>query len=274
VAGRAFSEDFGRDRLVLDPATGGATQGNFVLNERAARELGWTAEEAVGKQLEVPRIPGLRGEVVGVVADVLESIRTPPGSTVYMVPSAAMGPFGPLLTQASLRVSGRDLAATLDHIDAKWDEIVGTEPVSRRFLDEDFQALYESEERQASMLTVFSLLAVFIAGLGLFGLASFSTERRTKEISVRKALGGSVLDVVTLFTAEFTKLVLIASVLAWPVAYFFLRRWLESFAYRVDMSVLVFAGATLAALAIAWLTVGGVAARAASAKPIKALRYE
>jgi putative ABC transport system permease protein len=146
--------------------------------------------------------------------------------------------------------------------------------VSRRFLDEDFQALYESEERQASMLTVFSLLAVFIAGLGLFGLASFSTERRTKEISVRKTLGGSVLDVVTLFTAEFTKLVLIASVLAWPVAYFFMRRWLESFAYRVDMSVLVFAGATFAALAVAWLTVGGVAARAASAKPIKALRYE
>ena len=102
VAGRAFSAAFGRDRLVLDAATGGATQGNFVLNERAARELGWTAEEAVGKRLEVPRIPGLRGEVVGVVADVLESVRTPPGSTVYLVPSAARGPFGPLLTQASL----------------------------------------------------------------------------------------------------------------------------------------------------------------------------
>jgi putative ABC transport system permease protein len=274
VAGRAFSQAFGRDRLVLDAATGGATQGNFVLNERAARELGWTAEEAVGKRLEVPRIPGLRGEVVGVVADVLESVRTPPGSTVYLVPSAARGPFGPLLTQASLLVTGRNLAATLDHIDAKWREIVGAEPVGRRFLDDDFQALYQNEQRQARMLSGFSALAIFIACLGLFGLASFMTERRTKEIGVRKALGGSLPDIVGLFTTEFTKLVLLASLIAWPIAYFMLRRWLDTFAYRIDMSLLVFTGATLTALAVAWLTVGGVAARAAAAKPVNALRYE
>jgi len=124
------------------------------------------------------------------------------------------------------------------------------------------------------MFTFFSVLAIFIACLGLLGLAWFSTERRTKEIGIRKVMGGTVPDVVLLFTSEFTKLVLLANLIAWPVAYLLMQRWLAGFAYRIDISPLVFVGGGLIALVIACLTVSAIAAKAATAKPINALRYE
>jgi putative ABC transport system permease protein len=113
-----------------------------------------------------------------------------------------------------------------------------------------------------------------IACLGLFGLAAFTTERRTKEIGIRKVGGGSIFDIVRLFTADFSKLVLLANIVAWPAAYILMDEWLSRFAYRIDMSPWVYVGSALLALAIAWLTVGAVAARAAGAKPLRALRYE
>jgi putative ABC transport system permease protein len=124
------------------------------------------------------------------------------------------------------------------------------------------------------MFTYFSSLAVAVACLGLLGLAWFATERRTKEIGIRKVVGGSVWDVVRLFTGEFSKLVLAANLVAWPAAYFLVQRWLTGFAYRIDLGLLPFVGGALLALLVAAVTVGAVAARAASAKPIKALRYE
>jgi putative ABC transport system permease protein len=178
------------------------------------------------------------------------------------------------LQYASLRVSGRNLATTLASIDAIWKKFRPDRPLSRHFLDQDFDALYVAEAREAQMFTFFSALAIGIACLGLFGLASFTTERRTKEIGVRKAIGGTVTDIVLLFSAEFGKLVLVANLLAWPISYFLMQSWLASFAYRIGLSVWVFVGAALAALAIATLTVGSVAARAASVKPVHALRYE
>jgi putative ABC transport system permease protein len=273
VAGRTFSEDAAGDRITARPGADGRG-GAYVLNERGAQRFGWTPEEAIGKWLEL--LPGQsRGPVIGVVEDVLyESVRTKITPMVYMVPpeGLALG-YQPLLT-ASLRITGRNLPRTLAHIDAKWAELVPDQPVSRRFLDQDFDRLYQSEQRQGAMVTAFAALAIFIACLGLFGLAAFATERRTKEIGVRKTLGGSVFDIVRLFTGEFTRLVLLASVIAWPVSYWLMQTWLESFAYRIELGPLVFACATFAALAVAWITVGGVAARAASAKPIHALRYE
>jgi putative ABC transport system permease protein len=171
-----------------------------------------------------------------------------------------------------VRVSG--LGATLDGIDAAWGEVLPSEPIVRHFLDDDFDALYRSEARQMQLLTTFAGLAIFIACLGLLGLAWFSTERRTKEIGIRKAIGGSVLDVVRLFTAEFSRLVLLANVVAWPVAYFLMQRWLAGFTYRIELGPLVFVGSAALALAVALLTVGVVAARAARAKPARSLRCE
>jgi putative ABC transport system permease protein len=179
-----------------------------------------------------------------------------------------------MLQQVALRISGRGISDTLDHIDATWAEFVPDRPVARRFLSEQFAALYRAEQQQARMLAAFSLLAIFIACLGLLGLASFATERRTKEIGVRKIMGATVADVVRLFSGEFGRLVLLANVIAWPIAWLLMQRWLEGFAYRIDISVLVFAGAGLLALAAACLTVGTVAARAAAANPGGSLRYE
>jgi putative ABC transport system permease protein len=124
------------------------------------------------------------------------------------------------------------------------------------------------------MFTAFSALAILIACLGLLGLASFATEQRTKEIGVRKVVGGTVLDIVRLFTGELSKLVLLSNVIAWPAAYFLMQRWLENFAYRIDMSFAVFVGSALLALVVALLTVGTIAARAASLNPVHSLRYE
>ena len=124
------------------------------------------------------------------------------------------------------------------------------------------------------MFAAFAALAIFVACLGLFGLASFTAERRTKEIGIRKVFGASVRDVVKLLIWQFSKLVLIANLIAWPVAYYYLRNWLDGFAYRIDLGVWVFVGSGLAALAIACLTVGTVAARAAAAKPVASLRCE
>jgi putative ABC transport system permease protein len=146
--------------------------------------------------------------------------------------------------------------------------------VQRRFLDDDFEALYRGERRQAQLLTTFSLLAVAIACLGLYGLASFSTIRRTKEIGIRKTLGASVGNIVGLLTAEFGLLVVIANIVAWPIAYFAMQRWLSEFAYRIELGPFVFVASGLLALAVAALTVAAVASRAARAKPLTALRYE
>jgi putative ABC transport system permease protein len=175
---------------------------------------------------------------------------------------------------ASLRLTGRDLRETLRHIDEKWAELMPEQPISRHFLDEDFESLYQAERRQGQMFTFFSALAILIACLGLFGLAAFTTERRTKEIGIRKAVGGSVADIVGMFCGEFGKLVLVANLVAWPAAYFLMQRWLSSFAYRVDMSLWLYVASAVAALAIATATVGAVAARAATRKPVHALRYE
>ena len=132
------------------------------------------------------------------------------------------------------------------------------------------------EQRQAQMFGMFSGFAIFVATLGLFGLASFTTERRTKEIGIRKVMGASVRDIVILLTTDFTKLVLIANVIAWPVAYFFMNDWLDRFAYRAPFGewVWMFLIAAAAALAVAWLTIALQASRAATARPVLALRYE
>jgi putative ABC transport system permease protein len=272
VAGRTFSSEFGTDRLAAGPDEDG-TAGAYVINELAAREFGWTAEEAIGKWLELG--PGQnRGPVVGVVENVyFESVHNAIAPTVYMIPPDADIGYVPL-PLASLRVSGRNLESTLAYIDEKWSELAPGQPMSRRFLDQDFAALYEGERRQSRMFTAFSALAILIACLGLLGLASFATEQRTKEIGVRKVVGGTVLDIVQLFTGDFSKLVLLANVIAWPAAYFLMQRWLENFAYRIEMSFAVFAGSAVFALVVALVTVGAIAARAASLNPVHSLRYE
>ena len=134
--------------------------------------------------------------------------------------------------------------------------------------------MYQQEDKEFIVFNLFSLLAIFIACLGLFGLASFTTQRRTKEIGIRKVLGASVFDIVMLINKEFSKQVLIANVIAWPIAYLIMQQWLNNFVYRVDLSIFPFVLAALLAFVIAWVTVGSLSAIAAKERPINALRYE
>ncbi len=223
LQGRTFDERFGDRRIVAGPD--GAKAGSYVLSESAARRFGWTPSEAIGKRLEQTFTPNSNGEIVGVVRDVyFESVRDTIEPVVYLMAPEPPPPGFVPTPHASLRVSGRNLAAALEHIDAKWAEILPEQPISRHFLDEDFEALYRGEERQGQMFTLFAALAISVACLGLLGLASFTTERRTKEIGIRKAIGGSVLDIVVLLSGELSKLVLLANLLAWPAAYLLMQR--------------------------------------------------
>ncbi len=269
VVGRSFSETNGDREIRAQPGEPLPPPAPFILNRLAVERLGATPSEVVGRILNVA---GRRGVVIGVVEDVhLESVRDPLTPTLYLVPPTEVSVE---LREASLRVSGADLGGTLAGIDGVWRDLGPDVPVRRRFLDDDFETLYRGERRQGQLLTVFSSLAVAIACLGLYGLASFSTARRTKEIGIRKTLGASVSEIVTLFVTEFGALVLIANLLAWPVAYLAMQRWLSGFAYRIELGPFVFVASGLLALAVAALTVAAVASRAARAKPLSALRYE
>ncbi|HEX5047953.1 MAG TPA: ABC transporter permease [Gammaproteobacteria bacterium] len=274
LAGHVFSREFAPRPAMLRVASGAAP--DVVLNESAARMLGWAAPEAVDKPVEIgAQANWSPARVIGVVPDTyFESVALPVRPMIYVFGADPASQLYGFIRTISIRVTGDDLPATLARIDALWREHVPGRPVVRHFLDDDFDALYRSEQRQAQLLTFFSGLAIAIACLGLLGLAWFSTERRVKEIGIRKTMGGAVWDVVLLFTSEFSRLVLLASLVAWPLAYFVMQRWLAGFAYRIEMGPLAFVGGAAVALAVAFVTVGAVAARAAAAKPVLSLRHE
>jgi putative ABC transport system permease protein len=147
-------------------------------------------------------------------------------------------------------------------------------PFEFHFLDDDYDQLYWAQQQMDQIIRYFSFLAIFISGIGLFGLASFTAEQRTKEIGVRKILGASVSGIIILLIREFTKWVFLANLIAWPIAYFAMNKWLQNFAYRIDLTVWPFLLAGFLALVIALLIVSWQAVRAATANPVEALRYE
>jgi putative ABC transport system permease protein len=191
-------------------------------------------------------------------------------ATVYAEPNSNYG------RSISVKLAPGNYDDAIAHFEAVWNRIVPTEPPRWEFLDTRFDALYRAEQRQAQMFGVFSAFAIFVATLGLFGLASFTTERRTKEIGIRKVLGASVRDIVLLLTTDFTRLVLLANVIAWPIAFVFMKDWLTRFVYQAPLGEWgwVFVASGGAALAVAWLTIATQAGRAARARPVLALRYE
>ena len=273
LEGRDFAPELGTDAGTMD--TGNAEDPlRFIVNVSAARALGMDAEESIGSRLSLMD-GALLGDIVGVVADThFESIRSEVRPLLFVLaPPQVEQSFQPFRNGA-IRVRADAIPEALAHIDATWNALYPNQSINWHFLDDDFQAQYQAEEKQGQLFSYFSLLAVLIACFGLFGLASFNAERRTKEIGVRKVMGGSVWSIVLLLTNDFSKLVLLSNLVAWPVAYFAMDRWLQNFAYRIDLTPLIFIGSGLIALCIAWVTVGGTAAKAASAKPVLALRYE
>ena len=174
----------------------------------------------------------------------------------------------------NVRIRPEQLSSTLDFMERKWREFEPSRPFDTFFLDQDFNQFYRAERRFGETFAAFSLLAIFVACLGLFGLAAFTAEQRTKEIGVRKVLGASVSQIVVLLSREFGRLVLFALFLASPIAYYAVSKWLQGFAYRTEIGLAPFLLVGLTVLAVAIFTVSSQAIKAALANPVESLRYE
>jgi len=256
--GRFFSNEFSTDTAAV------------VVNEAAAKIFGDT--NPIGKELF--RI-GQEGwtkpfKIIGVIKDFnYESLHQ------QVRPLAIhLGPVGQPARVVTIRVGFSDIKSTMTYIEDTWKKFAGNQGMFSRFVDENIARLYETEEKTSTIAGVFTFLAIFIACLGLFGLAAFVTEQRTKEIGIRKVLGASVAEIVLILSKEFTIWVLIANILAWPIAYFLMQNWLQNFAFRIDINLIVFVISGVLALAIALITVGIHALKAAKANPVNSLKYE
>lgn len=257
VAGRSFSWEHLTD-----------VEG-FVLNEAAARMMGWSAQEAVGKRMLTVRDPDRAGPVLGVVKDAhFGSLHETVQPLIFSARYTSEVWYMPV------RLKGGHVRETLAYLDEQWTAFEPAHMFDYFFLDEDYGRFYEQERRLGEIFGYFSLLAIFIACLGLFGLVAFVTHRRTKEIGIRKVMGASVMSIVVLLSKEFTYLVFIAALIAFPVAYYGMKQWLHNFAYAAPVSFDVYLLAGAATILIAWSTVSYHTIKAALADPVKSLRYE
>jgi len=255
IAGRAFSRDYGTD-----------TTKAMILNESAVRLFGYSSpQEAIGRKFSQW---GREGQIIGVVKDFhFRSLKT------QIKPlSMRIEPDGCDLISANVRMS--DVKKTIAAIDSKWKTVIPYRPFSYYFADEFFDRQYRGEERFGKLFFNFAVLAIFISCLGLLGLASYATLQRTKEIGIRKVLGASVTGIVNLLSKEFLQLVLLAFLIATPVSWYFMAKWLKDFDYRIDIQWWIFALAGAMAFLIALLTISFQAIRAAVSNPVKSLRTE
>jgi putative ABC transport system permease protein len=238
----------------------------FIINESAAYAYGWkNIDDGIDKDFSYGNT---KGKLIGVVKDFhFESLHQPIIPIVF-VPQA--GSYNSL----SVRISGNQIKEGLEHIEKVWKEFLPNGPFIYQFLSENYKRLYEEEQKQSQMFTIFSGLAILIACLGLFGLATFNTLQRVKEIGIRKVLGASLPGILALLSKEIVMLIIAANLLAWPLAWYFMNRWLNSFAYHSNLQVWIFLLASVATIVLALLTVSMQTIKAAMTNPSTTLRYE
>ena len=267
ATGRMLSDKRGEDIVINSPDAHNDGH-NILINEAAARYLGFSVPGAVGKTLRQGQEFKSGLHIVGVLRDAeFKGARKPVQPTIFFNDRKYSN-------MVSVRLTGRDIPGVIAFVDNLWHRMMPSAAISRSFLDDSFEELYRADVKQGELLATFVAIAIAISASGLFGLAAFSAERRTQEIGIRKVFGASTRDVVFLLLWQFSIPVLIANLIAWPVAWYWLHDWLQGFAYRIMLNPLYFAGAGLAALVIAWITIFGHALRVARANPIHALRYE
>ena len=265
IAGRDFSRSMSTD---VNEA--------FIINETAVKELGFgSPEKAIGQRLSwnewAPKDTAnkvKRGKVIGVVQDyhyksMHEKLST---SVIQLYPQ--------ITVKVAVKLKTGDIQNTIAYINDVWNKFSPGYPLDYKFMDESYGKMYASEEKLASLLWIFTIMAIVVGCMGLFGLAAFSAEQRTKEIGIRKVLGANMLDIMGLLSKTFVRLILIASIIAFPVAWWAMNKWLEDFPYRINISWWVFAVAAIAAVVIALLTVSFQAIKAGVANPVKSLRTE
>ena len=264
LAGRFLSEQRGED-----PSTHGGAVHNMLVNATGARQLGLSPDAAVGKNVTVGGRYTAR--IVGVVSDTkLQGMRAPVQPSLYYFDRA--DPHA--MRMLSIRIRGDLAPDTLSFIDRTWRSFVPGSAIDRYQLNEAFDKLFQPDEKQGRILGLFVGIAIFIACLGLIGLAVFTAERHTKEIGVRKIAGARTHAIVSLMLWRISIPVLVANLIAWPLAYYYLNRWLEGYAYRISLSPTFFLLGAVTALLAAWATVFAHTLLLARASPIHALRYE
>ena len=260
AAGRAYSEDIKSDVFEA-----------LVVNEALVRQMGWTNEEAVGKKY---RFGNREGTIIGVSRDFnFTSKHNRIGPLVLHLNTNPFA-FELFIKYMALRVDMTDLPATISSINENWKALVPERPFQYFFLDDELNKLYKAEEKLSRVAGIFSFLAIVVACLGLFGLASFMTEQRSKEIGIRKVMGGSIGQIVALLSGGFSLLVAISITLAIPISWLVLEAWLQGFAYRIDINWIVFPVVGMATLLIALATISFQAFKAASISPAKSLKQE
>ncbi|MCY3556867.1 MAG: ABC transporter permease [Gemmatimonadetes bacterium] len=255
AAGRNFSTDWGTD----------STTG-FLLNETAVRYLGWgTPPEAIGKPFAWLPFGGKKGNVIGVVEDFhLRTIHEEIEPIVILTSSYHIF--------VLVRLEPGRIPETISRIGEAWRNVDAGFPLEYTFLDEDFDRLYQDDRRLGEVFAIFAVLGVLVACLGLLGLASYSIQQRTREIGIRKVLGSSVSTIVVLLSKDFMKHVLLGNLIAWPLAYVVMTRWLQNYAYVAALDFTWFLAGGVVALVIAWLTIGAHAVAASRRNPVNALR--
>ena len=253
AAGRNFSKDIKTD------------SNKWVINETTVQVLGWkTPENALNKEI---KYSGVVGYVIGVVKDFhFESLHQPVVPMIFLK--------GARFNNLSIKIDGHNVQSSIAIIQSTWQQYLPNTPFDFTFLDKRFEQLYQSEQQQGTLFTIFACIAIFIACLGLFGLSAFTITQRVKEIGVRKVLGASIPQIVTELSKDFLLLVLIAAAFAIPVALYAMNKWLGGFASRIDVSWWILAAAGVIALIIAFVTISFQSVKAAMANPVKSLRSE
>jgi putative ABC transport system permease protein len=240
-----------------------SSSNGFVLNESAIKLLGWTNEEAIGKEINGSET----GTIVGVVKDFhFESLHEPISPIIF-------NHFNNY-THVSVRISISKMKEAIDHIEKTLKKFVTNEPLKYSFLSDRYTRLYKSEASQRELFFIFAILAIFIASLGLFGLATFNTIQRSKEVSIRKVLGASVQSILQLLSKEIIILILIANAIAWPIAWYIMKEWLGDFAYHIEMNVLTYIGVGLLTILVTIITISTQTLKAALTNPATMLRSE
>ena len=258
VSGRSFNESFSTDKE------------SCLVNESVIKNFGIADPEKarfiqpgeVGSRKYIP--------VLGVVKNFnFESLRNPIGPYILCFQSENF-----MWGYLTVRLSAKNYSKTINDIEKVWKEFTANTPLQYYFLDADFEKMYIQEKQNARMAVIFSILAIFIAALGLFGLTSFTVEQRTKEIGVRKAMGSSVTGIYVVVSKEIIILVSISALIAWPLIYYIAQKWLENFYYRINLGVFSFFAGLIIAMGIALLTISYRILRAATVNPAQSLKYE